>query len=233
MSSSDPKQPGYEFQQDVALDKPGIVGARWWHQGLLDEERKVSRRQMLIGLGAAGGAVAAVAGLGVGVASLFKPEKTSLALRNAHAMQKQYGWDFGARGVPLVFNGQAEGPFVRAELQKLAAVMAPRPGPRATYYIPTLVASLTAVPTSTLPDPEDGRPRPDGAPFRRLADVILPIITPEMPPRRSYGRSSASRRAFGSGCWRPTSARRPSSPPTTPTSSAATSSPAPTPRSSR
>ena len=33
MSSSDPKQPGYEFQQDVALDKPGIVGARWWHQG--------------------------------------------------------------------------------------------------------------------------------------------------------------------------------------------------------
>jgi hypothetical protein len=173
----------------VSLDKPGIVGARWWHQGLLDEERKVSRRQMLIGLGVAGGAVAAVAGLGVGVATLFKPEKTSLARRNSMAMQKQYGWDFGARGVPLVFNGQAEGPFVRGELQKMAAVMTPARVGHVSYYVPTLVSSLTAMPTTTLPDPEDGRPRPDGAPFRRLADVILPIVTPEM--REAYAAGEA------------------------------------------
>jgi hypothetical protein len=189
VSTSDPKQPGYELQQDVALDKPGIVGARWWHQGLLDEERKVSRRQMLIGLGVAGGAVAAVAGLGVGVATLFKPEKTGLARRQAQAMQMQYGWDFGARGVALVFNGQAEGPFVRAELQKLPAVMTPSTSPHGTYSISTLVASLTATPTSTLPDPEDGRPRPDGAPFRRLIDVIMPIVTPEM--REAYTAGEA------------------------------------------
>jgi hypothetical protein len=165
------------------------VGARWWHQGLLDEERKVSRRNMLIGLGVAGGAVAAVAGLGVGVATLFKPEKTGLARRNALDMQKVYGWDFGARGVPLVFNGQAEGPFQRAELQKLASVMAPSRGAHSSYYVPSLVASLTAVPTATLPDPEDGLPRPDGAAFRRLADVILPIVTPEM--REAYTAGEA------------------------------------------
>jgi hypothetical protein len=195
VSPEDPKQPGYEFQQDVALDKPGIVGARWWHQGLLDEERKVSRRSVLIGFGVAGGAVAAVAAMGVGVATLFKPEKTGLARRNALAMQKQYGWDFGARGVPLVFNGQAEGPFVRANLQSIAAVMAPAARPHATYYIPTLVASLLAVPASTLPDPEDGRPRPDGAPFRRLADVILPIVTAEM--REAYTAGEALARMAG------------------------------------
>ena len=195
-SADDPRQPGYELQQDVALDKPGIVGARWWHQGLLDEERKVSRRSVLIGFGVAGGAVAAVAALGVGVATLFKPEKTALARRNALAMQKQYGWDFGARGVPLVFNGQAEGPFVRAELQKMAGVMTPAPGPHGSYYVPTLVASLLAVPASTLPDPEDGYPRPDGAPFRRLADVILPIVTPEM--REAYTAGEALARISGS-----------------------------------
>jgi hypothetical protein len=189
LSSDDPRQPGYEFQQDVALDKPGIVGARWWHQGLLDEERKVTRRRMLVGLGVAGGAVAAVAAAGVGLATLFKPEKTALARRGALAMQKTYGWDFGARGVALVFNGRAEGPFVRAELQKLAAVMSPSPGPHASYYVPTLVESLLAMPTTTLPDPEDGQPRPDGAPFRRLNDVIMPIVTADM--RAAYAGGEA------------------------------------------
>jgi hypothetical protein len=189
VSADDPQAPGYEFQQDVALDKPGIVGARWWHQGLLDEERKVSRRRMLVGLGAAGGAVAAVSALGVGLASLFRPEKTGLGRRGALSMQKTYGWDFGARGVPLVFNGQVEAQFVRAELSRLAAVMAPGPGPHATYAVPTLVESLLAVPTAVLPDPEDGLPRPDAAPFRRLADVILPVVTPEM--REAYAAGEA------------------------------------------
>jgi hypothetical protein len=111
-------------------------------------------------------------------------------------MQRQYGWDFGARGAPLVFDGVAEGPFVRTQLQSLAQVMAPSPqGPNAKYAVPTLVESLLAVPTASLPDPEDGQPRPDGAPFRRLIEVLLPIQTPAM--ARAYRAGEALARLAG------------------------------------
>jgi hypothetical protein len=196
VSGSDPKNPGGkgEFKQDFAVDKPGIVGARWWHQGLQEEDRQVSRRQALLALGVGGGAIAALSAIGVGVAVLAnRKEKTGLASRQSLVMQKTYGWDFGARGVALVFNGQAEGPFVRSELAKLPAVMTPGPGPNAKYQVPTLLESLMAQPTETLPDPEDGLPRPDGAPFRRLADVVVPIVTPEM--RQAYAAGEALARS--------------------------------------
>ena len=145
----------------------------------------MTRRQALVALGVGGGALAVIAAVGTGVAVLAtRKEPTSLAKRNSLAMQRTYGWDFGARGVPLVFNGAAEGPFVRSELANLAAVMSPVPGPNARYHVATLVESLLAQATATLPDPMDGKPRPDAAPFRRLADVIMPIVTPEM--RQAY-----------------------------------------------
>jgi len=183
LSDEDSKGRPGDFQKDVEVDKPGIVGARWWHQSLLDEDRKLKRRQVLVGFAVAGGVVAAVSGLGVGIYSILgeSREETALGQRNALEMQKLYGWDFGARGVPLVFNGVAEGPFERTALQSLAAVMTPVPqGPNAKYHVGTLVASLLATPTATLPDPGDGKPPVDGAPFKRLADVLMPIVTPSM-----------------------------------------------------
>src|SRR5262249_49429901 len=124
VSGSDREGPGGkgEFKQDYAVDKPGIVGARWWHQGLQEEDRQVSRRQALLALGVGGGAIAALSALGVGVAVLAnRKEKTGLASRQSLIMQRTYGWDFGARGVALVWNGQAEGPLVRSQLAKLPA----------------------------------------------------------------------------------------------------------------
>ncbi len=196
MSESAPKGPGGEFEKDVEVDKPGIVGARWWHRSLMDEDRGVQRRRVLIGLAAAGGAVAAISALGVGVVMLVKPEATALDTRNALAMQKQYGWDFGARGVALVFDGKAEGPFVRTDLQSLSKVMVAR-GPNAKYYVGTLVESLLATPIATLPDPEDGRPAPDSAPYKRVADVLMPVVTPAM--QRAYAVGEALARLGG---WR-------------------------------
>ena len=40
MSGSDPEGPGGkgEFKQDYTVDKPGVVGARWWHQGFMEED---------------------------------------------------------------------------------------------------------------------------------------------------------------------------------------------------
>jgi hypothetical protein len=183
LKGSDPS--GGEFQKDAELDKPGIVGARWWNRSLVDEDRGVRRRQFLVGLTVAGGAVAAASALGVGFFSLVRGESTSLSLRNALAMQRQFGWDFGARGVALVFDGQAEGPFVRGDLVSMASVMSPLlRGPNAKFYVGTLVESLFASPLAALPDPRDGRPAPDAAPFRRVADVLMPVITPAM--RRAY-----------------------------------------------
>jgi hypothetical protein len=189
VSASDQDGPKPEFQQDVAVDKPGIVGARWWHQGLKDEEGKMSRRQALMGIAAAGGVVAAIAGLGVGIAVLNQPEKTALSMQDALPMQKAYGWDFGARGKALVFDGVAEGPFVRTELRNLSMVLLPESANNAKHYVPTLVESLFAQPSATLPDPEDGYPKPDAAPFRPLADVIVPVVTPEM--RQAYAAGEA------------------------------------------
>ena len=187
-----PARPGAEFQQDALVDKPGIVGARWWHQALIDQDARVSRRQALVGLGTVLGATAALAALGAGLASLAGGDAVSLAERDALAMQKTYGWDFGARGVPLVFDGVVQAPFVRGDLEKLGAVMAPAQPFCAKYHVPTLVESLVATPTATLPDPQDGQPRPDAAPFKRLVDVIVPIATPAMQQAYAAGEALAS-----------------------------------------
>ncbi len=82
MSDSDPKPPGGDFQKDVGVDKPGIVGARWWHKSLMDEDKQVQRRQVLIGLAVAGGAVAAISAVGVGIVKLASGEKYATRNQN-------------------------------------------------------------------------------------------------------------------------------------------------------
>jgi hypothetical protein len=184
-----------DFQRDFDVDKPGIVGARWWNHSLKDDERsEVKRRQVLVGLAAAGGILAFVAPCVIGVVSSVteSKESTSLSTRRSLDMQKEYGWDFGARGQPLVFNGVAEGPFERAALQSLSSVMSPASlGPNAKYHVPTLVQSLFAAPSTTLPDPEDGQPAPDAAPFKALAAVLVPIVTPAMTRAYRVGEAIA------------------------------------------
>jgi hypothetical protein len=196
VSESDPQSPARPFEKDVEVNKPGIVGARWWHQSLMDEDRAVQRRHFLVSLTVAGGAIAAMSAFGVGVFELVKKESTSLGLRNALGMQRLYGWDFGARGAPLVFDGVAEGPFLRESLSRLAWAVSPwEQGPNAKYYVATLIESVFATPTATLPDPEDGRPAPDSAPFKRLSDVLLPVVTPAM--KGAYGVGEAVARLAG------------------------------------
>lgn len=207
---TDRPDPAPVFEKDVGVDKEGIVGARWWHKALVAEAEsrasaEVPRRDLLIAMGAIlggccliRGTMGAVGGALEGMGSLVgsSAEATSLATRPALDMQRLYGWDFGARGVPLVFDGVVQGPFVRAQLDQLAAVMAPSPtGPNAKHHVGTLVASLGATPTATLPDPQDGLPRPDGAPFKRLSEVLVPIFTPSM--AEAYRKGEAVARIAG------------------------------------
>jgi hypothetical protein len=199
VSDEEPKRGG-EFEKDVEVDKPGIVGARWWHKSLQDEAQGTNRRQVLVGMAVFGAAgVAVLAGVG-SLIRLAQPETTALTTRKALDMQKQYGWDFGARGVPLVFDGKVEGPFVRTTLGVLPSLMTPAAqGPNAKYHVGTLTESLLATPTATLPDPEDGRPAPDSAPFKRVADVLMPVITPAMQRAYAVGEALARLAAWRQG----------------------------------
>ncbi len=181
MTESDPNAPEGTFERDVTVDKPGIVGARWWQRSLVSEDRTEQRRSVLKGLAVAGGILGAISLVGVGISSLVSDdrEKVSLSRRSSLKMQKEFGWDFGARGRDLVFDGKSETPFVRADLEKLPEAMAPQVF--AKYQVPTLLESLLAQPAATLPPPPDGSPPLDSsAPFRRLADVVVPVVTPAM-----------------------------------------------------
>jgi hypothetical protein len=184
MNPSDPKGPGEEFEQDVKIDKPGIAGARWWHKSLQAEDRTVQRRGVLKGLAVAGGAIGAISLLGITIATLSDDsgEKVAVEKRKSLQMQKQFGWDFGARGKGLVFDGVSEAPFVRSDLEKLGTVLTPKL--YAKYHVPTLLDSLYSQPAMALPAPPDGSPALDSAPFQRLADVIFPVVTAAM--RRAY-----------------------------------------------
>ena len=100
--------PPQRYQRDVSINEPGIVGARWWNRSLIEYDKSQSRRKVLKTIAIAGG-VALFIGLAVkGCADATSGddnEEVSLALKKSIDMQKQYGWDFGARGQALVYDG--------------------------------------------------------------------------------------------------------------------------------
>lgn len=184
MSEEEPEVEGSPgFQRDVAIDEPGIVGARWWHASLIAEDASLRRRAVLKGLAVVGG----VALLGYGVAKAAGGSSRSTELRDTLAMQKQYGWDFGARGAPLVFDGTERKPFDRGALQRLASAL--RPKRFAAFHVSTLLDSLDAAPTDVLTHPrtddDSGPVSGVAAPaFKRLSEVVVPSETTAM--RRAY-----------------------------------------------
>ena len=119
VSESDPRGPGRRVREGRRGRQAGHRGRPLVAPGrCMDEDRQVQRRRVLVGLarggrrGGRGSPRSASAWR-----SWWRPRRPPSTPRNALAMQRQYGWDFGARGVALVFDGKAEGPFVRAELR--------------------------------------------------------------------------------------------------------------------
>src|SRR3954447_6719875 len=91
------------FQRDEHVDKPGIVGARWWHKTLTAPMR---RRTVIKAMLLAGGALAGVAAITAIARSSTKPDYEEQK-RPALDLQKEYGWSFGAVHEALVFDGMA------------------------------------------------------------------------------------------------------------------------------
>ncbi|HEX3345505.1 MAG TPA: hypothetical protein VHS09_13070, partial [Polyangiaceae bacterium] len=75
------------LRQDARVDEPGLVGARWWQDSVIDP---VGRRHTLLTLLAVG------VGLGVAGVAIDACEPTKKSRKDALDLQRKYGWSFGA-----------------------------------------------------------------------------------------------------------------------------------------
>jgi hypothetical protein len=163
------------LRRDVVVDEPGMVGARWWQDSVVDP---VSRRAMLTGLLGAGVAVAVVAG------GLAECEPTKSARRQAIELQRQYGWSFGASSEGLVFNGSSTEPFDPSRLDRMPLDLAPRSSALRPYYVQTLFEAPSALPRAVA-EGEDGPPPPP------LKQALRPILTSSMRDAYAWARRFA------------------------------------------
>lgn len=184
---------GGEYVRDVAINEPGMVGARWWNKSLIAYDKSVSRRRVLKGIAIVGG-LAVFIGLAVkGAASASDgdddTEAANLQLKKSLEMQKTYGWDFGARGQMLVYDGTKLSPFDASKIAELGGVMTPQDPDHKAFSRLTLTEALGAQPTATLPpDPNQTVAEPKFVP---LKDVITPIESVAMKSAYAAGESLA------------------------------------------
>jgi hypothetical protein len=180
------------FQRAELADRPGVIGAKWWQEGLAQVD-PVARRTALKAI--VGGAI------GLGVMGLFihsafsgsksaKDDDEDFRTDNHPAldMQKEYGWNFGAATEKLVFDGQSSKPFDKFALGTLPLDLAPRDVSLYPFFVPTLLQAPVAL-RKTIPagDPDT---------FTPLKDVLVPINTSLMDA--AYQRGQALARLFDS-----------------------------------
>lgn len=179
------------FVRQEAVDKPGIVGAKWWHQTLADESAKLARRAALKSI-VIGGAL--VAGAGFGIAACIKgassdgvPSDSKEERKTALELQKDFGWSFGANDEALVFDGVTEKPFDTNALALLATSLEPARGQLSPYYLRTLFEASYATPRALAQLPSE---QAEG--FKPLHTVLKPIATPAMSAAYEKGKILAS-----------------------------------------
>lgn len=173
------------WEKTAVHDDGELVGAQWWRTAIEEEGDGTSRRSALLslaGLAAAGLTVGgAIGSSGCSVLSCG-PEEVVLDNKSIE-LQKQFGWDVGASGGALVvpegfIAGAAVDPMA---LEGLVERLAPTNPTHAPYYLPVLLQSLTALPTS-----------PEGSPGAQLRDLIRPLTSPAIEEALGRGRGLAS-----------------------------------------
>lgn len=158
------------FRRDAFLDKPGIVGARWWQDSV---RQPVGRRQaVLVGLLGGAAILGSVTVFGIGLKGCAEGEKTETVARPALDLQKKYGWSFGANDEPLAFVPGSSVGLDRARLRSLAQLLAPKTAAYLPYYASTLFDALAAAPTE-LPRDDDTTPKP-------LVDALVAVRSTSM-----------------------------------------------------
>ncbi len=179
---SDPqRQP---FERDALVDKPGIVGARWWQRSLVEVPDTTGRRNALRTLLLVGGAIGGLGLVMAAAGASCAADDTKTENRNALEMQKQFGWSFGAVTESLTFDGQSTQPFDRAALPRMPDELRPSRPDLLPYYVPTLFQSPSALPLA-VPVEETSTVTP-------LAQALVPIFTAAMDTAYRRGRALAS-----------------------------------------
>lgn len=181
------------FARDRQVDKPSIIGARWWHEALVDRDAEIARRTAIRNILIAGGVIA---GFGAMLAMCVKASSSGLlssapavsdARKTSLDMQKEYGWSFGAVGEPLVFDGVTTKPFEPGALQKLPVDLAPASKSLLPFFQATLFQSPDAQPPSL------GKlDIAEISAFQVLSAVMKPIFTTAMAGAYARGQSLAS-----------------------------------------
>jgi hypothetical protein len=196
-SAETPREPGEAsapYARDRLVDKPSIIGARWWHEALVDRDAEIARRTAIRNILIAGGVIA---GFGAMLAMCVKASSSGIlgsdapgvsdARKTSLDMQKEYGWSFGAVGEPLVFDGVTTKPFEPGALQNLPVDLAPASKSLLPFFQATLFQSPDAQPPSLGKlDVEEV------SAFQLLSAVMKPISTRAMDGAYARGQSLAS-----------------------------------------
>ncbi len=183
---------GEPFKRDEHVDKPAIIGARWWQEGLaqVDPVARRSALKSMLGLGIGIGVLGLVGGAIAEASSSSSSGKTEGAddefrtdAKAALDMQREYGWNFGATTEPLVFNGVNKSTFDKSALSSIADDLSPSNA----AFKPFFVASLLQAPTALRKTVPSGDPDT----FTPLKDALVPIFTPAMDAAYRRGRALA------------------------------------------
>ena len=188
--SNDSPNSQQPYARDRLVDKPGIIGARWWHAALADQDAQIARRAAIRNILIAGGVIAgfgAMLAMCAKVASDSSSPDVSDARKTSLDMQKEYGWSFGAVDEPLVFDGITTKPFQPAALHTLPVDLAPVSKTLLPFFQATLFQSPDAVPASL------GKLDPSEVTgFKPLSLAMQPIFTRKMEAAYARGKSLAS-----------------------------------------
>lgn len=165
-------EPVKGFESDRAVDSDGVVGARWWNNSLIAADKSASRRGCLktLVIGAASVAAFKVVCVDSCSGDGYDPDAYTYANIGSLDLQRKYGWEFGAAGEALVFDGTANAPFDPAAIAALEQDLSPRT--YAALHVPTLLQSPNATPTE--------RPAEETVAFEPLAGKLRPISTAGM-----------------------------------------------------
>lgn len=165
------------FEKLETHDEPELVGARWWRRALASRGPELDRRSALIALA---GLSAASAAMGTSMLQGCSSSTSDVDVdirAGALDSQRQYGWDFGAEGQALSFEGTVGEPMDPAVFDTLVEDLMPKNPAHQPFYGPVLFQSLTHTPTS-----------PTSGPGQQLRDVIRPVRTKAMEQAVLKGR---------------------------------------------
>ncbi|MBI3204214.1 MAG: hypothetical protein HYZ29_21940 [Myxococcales bacterium] len=178
------------FREAHRVEKQGIVGAKWWQEGLAEQTAvAVPRRTALAGMVGLATVIGGIAVIGsalaiCGAAAAGDSEVEFKTVDQASlTIQRQYGWNFGAVIESLVFDGEQKTPFDRAAFGRLRNELMPVKGELRPFYWPTLFEAPTAMPKT----PIEGE-----SPTTPLSEALKPVFTTAMDVAYKRGKALAN-----------------------------------------